>query len=257
METEKLLLAFGLTAIAGLATVIGALLTTSVKNRTAGFLSLSLGFSAGVMVYVSFFELIRESQIALAKTISDPNVLVIAFFLVGLGIAAVIDFFTHRIVHEEPRVGNNSPLLRAGIFTAVAIAVHNFPEGIATFMTASDNISLGIPLAAAIAIHNIPEGMCVSLPICYATGSRLEGIKYALVAGLAEPLGAILALLILYPFWNSYMMGVMLAAVAGIMVYVALDELLPNAKREGGWQKGLSGFVLGMIFMFLMTPLVR
>lgn len=257
MHIENAVLALALTAIAGISTVLGALIAGRARRGSSEYFSISLGFSAGVMVYLSFFELLVESRTELGRFFPGADWLVVSCFLAGLGIAAVIDFFTHRFVHEEAKPGKKQMLMRVGKFTAVAIAVHNFPEGMATFMTASGNLALGIPLALAVAIHNIPEGICVALPIIYATGKKSKGYAYAAVAGLAEPVGALLAATVLFSFWHEYMMGVIYAAVAGIMVYVALDELLPSARREGNWQKGLGGLVIGMMSMFLILPLIN
>ena len=257
MHIENAVLAFALTAFAGTSTIIGALIAGKARRGSAEYLSISLGFSAGVMVYLSFFELLVESRVELTRFFPGADWLVISCFLAGLGVAAVVDSFTHRFVHEEAKPGKKQMLMRTGTFTAIAIAAHNFPEGVATFMTASGDLALGVPLALAVAIHNVPEGICVALPIIYATGKKSKGYVYAAIAGLAEPVGAIIAATVLFSFWHDYMMGVIYAVVAGIMVYVALDELLPSARREGNWQKGLGGLVIGMMSMFLVLPLIN
>jgi len=277
-------LAFTLTVLAGLSTVIGAFLIFWVKNTRTRFLSFGLGLSAGVMIYLSFFELLRESNRLLNEVANNEyNWLVILMFLIGLAIAGIIDTITHNRMEacpsndckglfiENPIYGSchgykhhhaqehwaRQMLLKTGIFTAIVIALHNFPEGIITFTTASINPVFGISIAIAIAIHNIPEGFCVALPIYYATHSKKKSIFYALLAGLAEPLGAILVYLVLSPFINNFVLGIMLASVAGIMVYVAFDELLPTARKFGHGHTGLIGLVIGMIIMAFSLYLIH
>ncbi|MFA7654054.1 MAG: zinc transporter ZupT [Candidatus Magasanikbacteria bacterium] len=272
---NNIILAFVLTILAGLSTVLGAFLIFWVKTTCTKFLSFGLGLSAGVMIYLSFFELLKESNHLLTNGVNNGyNGLVIIMFLVGLTIAGIIDSFTHSRMEACPsskcenmdmptvmgnrwhghrhRHGQNlsqqQALLKTGIFTAIIITVHNFPEGIATFTTASVSLVFGLSIAIAIAIHNIPEGFCIALPIYYATNSKKKSILYALLAGLAEPLGALLTYLILFPYINNFTMGIMLAIVAGIMVYVSFDELLPTARRYGG-HMSLFGLVCGMALM--------
>ncbi len=271
---DNVALAFILTILAGLSTVIGAFLVFWVRTTCTKFLSFGLGFSAGVMIYLSFFELLKESNYLLAGSPKgNYSGLVVLMFLFGLAIAGVIDFFTHNRVEACPGLGcgktevtnlgnrwhghrhrhgqrfwSQQALLRTGIFTAVIIAIHNFPEGIVTFTTASVNMVFGVSIAIAIAIHNIPEGFCIALPIYYATKDKKKSILYALIAGLAEPFGALLTYFILLPFISNNVLGIMLAIVAGIMVYISFDELLPTARRYGG-HTGLFGLVCGMVLM--------
>ena len=281
---SNLFLAFSLTVLAGLSTVIGAFLIFWIKNPRAKFLSFGLGLSAGVMIYLSFFELLKESNHLLNESSQNEySWLVIMMFLAGLAIAGIVDTFTHNRMEscpsndceglfiENPIYGNchgyrhrhaqenwaQQMLLKTGVFTAIVIALHNFPEGIITFTTASINPIFGISVAIAIAIHNIPEGFCVALPIYYATHNKKKSILYALLAGLAEPVGAILTYLILWPFINNFVSGIMLASVAGIMVYVAFDELLPTARKLGHGHIGLSGLVAGMIIMAFSLYLIH
>lgn len=271
---SNILLAFILTILAGLSTIIGAFLIFWIKTNCTKFLSFGLGLSAGVMIYLSFFELLKESNHLLTDGSNNNwSGLVIIMFLVGLTITGIIDIFTHNRMEACPsleckktdvanlgnqwhghrhrhgqRFWSEQALLKTGIFTAIVIAIHNFPEGIATFTTASINMVFGVSIAIAIAIHNIPEGFCIALPIYYATKNRKKSILYALLAGLAEPVGALLTYLILLPFINNNVLGVMLAVVAGIMVYISFDELLPTARRYGG-HTSLFGLVCGMALM--------
>ena len=272
---NNIILAFVLTILAGLSTVVGAFMIFWVKTTCTKFLSFGLGLSAGVMIYLSFFELLKESNHLLTGGVNGGySGLVVIMFLIGLAIAGVIDAFTHNRLEVCPRsecknmgmpnaMGDQwhghrhrhgrrfsaeQALLKTGIFTAVIIAVHNFPEGIATFTASSVSLVFGLPIAIAIAIHNIPEGFCIALPIYYATNNKQKSIMYALLAGLAEPVGALLTYVILLPFINNNVLGVMLAIVAGIMVYISFDELLPTARRYGG-HMSLFGLVCGMVLM--------
>ena len=154
----------------------------------------------------------------------------------------------HQATHD-PEHRKKASLMRTGVFTALAIAIHNFPEGLATFITALNSPKLAIPIVVAIAIHNIPEGISVSVPIYYATGSRRKAFKYSFLSGLAEPLGALVGYLILMPFLNDTIQGVVNAAVAGIMVFISIDELLPSAQAYGEHHLSILGFVAGMLLM--------
>lgn len=226
------------------------------------FLSLSLGFSAGVMIYVSFVEILHKAREALASEFGETLsawYTALAFFG-GIFIIAVID----RLIpspenpHEIRKVEDVSiparkdqQLVRMGIFTALAIAIHNFPEGIATFMAGLSTPSIAIPIAVAIAIHNIPEGIAVSIPISYGTGNRRKAFLLSFLSGLAEPVGAILAYLILMPFLGAALFGFVFAGVAGIMVFISIDELLPTAREYGFHHHAVYGFLAGMAVMAL------
>ena len=142
-------------------------------------------------------------------------------------------------------------LYRMGLFTALAIATHNFPEGPATFVGALKDMKLGIAIAIAIAIHNIPEGVAVSIPIFYATGNRNKAFVYSFLSGLAEPVGALISYAILFSFFNDIVFGILFASVAGIMVFISLDELLPTAREYGQHHLAAYGLVVGMVVMAL------
>lgn len=247
-ETSQVLLAFALTLFAGLATGIGSLVAFVAKRTNTKFLSLSLGFSAGVMVYISFMELVPEA----GKVLNDLQ-LVLSFFG-GIGLIAIIDFLIpedenpHEI-HLAEDMEKNVRLKRMGIMIALSIAIHNFPEGVAAFMSGMNSLDVGIPIALAIAIHNIPEGIAVSVPIYHSTGSRRKAFWYSFLSGLAEPVGALVGILILFPFWSPLLEGVVLAGVSGIMVYISIDELLPGAERFGRHHLSILGFIGGMAVM--------
>ncbi|WP_102349007.1 zinc transporter ZupT [Bacillus sp. Marseille-P3661] len=261
--TENLLLAFGLTLMAGLATGIGSLLAFFTSTTNTKFLSLALGFSAGVMIYVSMIEIFVKAQTALVTALGQGlgHWMTVVGFFGGMILIALIDKFIPKQSnpHELKKVEdmkktdavNDPQLLKMGTFTALAIGIHNFPEGIATFTSALQDPSLGIAIAIAIAIHNIPEGVAVSVPIYFATGDKKKAFKLSFLSGLSEPIGAIVAFLILLPFLNDVMFGVIFAGVAGIMVFISLDELLPAAKKYDEAHMSIYGLIGGMAIMAL------
>ncbi|MEG2772312.1 MAG: zinc transporter ZupT [Alistipes sp.] len=248
-----------LTLGAGLATGIGSTIAFFAHRTNKRLLSFSLGLSGGVMMYVSFVELFQQSQIALVAEWGAKSGLLItvAAFFTGMLLIGIIDRMVPsaenpheaRGVEDMNRHPKHRKLMRMGMMTALAIAIHNFPEGIATFTTAVDNVSLGVAIAVAVAIHNIPEGIAVSIPIYFATGDRMKAFKLSLLSGLAEPVGAVLAWLILMPFMSGTLMGCVLAVVAGIMVFISIDELLPAAREYGEPHVALYGVVSGMAIM--------
>jgi zinc transporter, ZIP family len=260
---ENLLLAFGLTLMAGLATGIGSILAFFTSRTNTKFLSLALGFSAGVMIYVSMIEIFVKAQDALTGALDETlgNWLTVAGFFGGMVLIAVIDKFIPKQgnPHELKKVedmSKNAPeqdpaLLKMGMFTALAIGIHNFPEGIATFTSALQDPALGIAIAVAIAIHNVPEGIAVSVPIYFATGDKKKAFKLSFLSGLSEPIGALVAFLFLMPFLTDVMFGIIFAAVAGIMVFISLDELLPAAKKYDEAHMSIYGVIGGMLVMAL------
>lgn len=264
METNTVLIAFGLTLFAGLSTGIGSALAFFTKHTNTKFLSLALGFSAGVMIYVSFVEIFfKGKNILVAEEVFGQHmgtwITVLAFFG-GMALIAIIDKLVPNVdnPHEVRKVEEidasalkNKKLQRMGLLTALAIAIHNFPEGLATFTAALSDPSLGIAIAVAIAIHNIPEGIAVSVPVYFATKSRKKAFWLSFSSGLAEPVGAIAGYLILMPFIknSNTMMGIIFAAVAGIMVFISLDELLPAAEEYGEHHLSIYGLVAGMALM--------
>ena len=240
--------AFLLTAIAGFSTGIGSLIAFFTKSTNKQFLSISLGFSAGVMIYVSMIEIFPEANGILQKQLGDKLgtwATVLAFFG-GMLFIAIIDKLIpsednphefHNMAtpvpEKRPRPQRQQKLMRIGIKTALALAIHNFPEGLATFVSAMQDPRVAIPIVIAIAIHNIPEGIAVSVPIYQATGSRKLAFQYSFLSGLAEPIGALVGWFILMPVMNDIVYGVIFASVAGIMVFISLDELLPAAREYG------------------------
>ncbi|MBD3392509.1 MAG: zinc transporter ZupT [Chitinivibrionales bacterium] len=262
MGLRTLLFAFGLTAFAGLSTGVGSALAFFSKKTNTRFLSVALGFSAGVMLYVSFIEIFAKARGSLAETMSDSRAywLTTASFFAGIVLIALIDKLVPKFENPHEARGvedmklppaKNGALYRMGLFSALAIAIHNFPEGLATFTAALKEPALGLSIAVAIAIHNIPEGIAVSVPIFYATGNRRKAFVYSFASGLAEPVGAVIGYLILMPFFSDAAFGILFASVAGIMVYISLDELLPTAQKYGEHHLSISGLVAGMVVMAL------
>lgn len=262
--TENLLFAFGLTLMAGLATGIGSVLAFFTSHTNTKFLSLALGFSAGVMIYVSMVEIFVKAKDALVGSLGEVpgNWATVGGFFGGMMLIALIDKFIpkqgnpHEIKKVEDMNGNekavnDAALLKMGTFTALAIGIHNFPEGIATFTSALQDPGLGIAIAVAIAIHNIPEGIAVSVPVYFATKDKKKAFKLSFLSGLSEPIGALVAFLFLMPFLNEIMFGIIFAAVAGIMVFISLDELLPAAKKYDEAHISIYGLIGGMAMMAL------
>ena len=268
MEWSNVAIAFGLTLFAGLATGVGGAIAFFAKRTNTTFLSFSLGFSAGVMIYISFTELLDEAQHIINESYSShiSAWLTFIFFIAGFGFAALIDKLvpSHENPHEVrdleqmdvdcPKRGRK--LLRLGAFTAIAIAIHNFPEGIATFMAGISDVTVGVSIAIAIAIHNIPEGIAVSVPVYYATGSRKKAFTWAALSGLAEPVGAAGGYFILSLFNNPLVLGYVFALVAGIMIYISFDELLPAAHRYGKHHVAIYGLVSGIILIGVSLLLI-
>lgn len=259
-DFNTLLFAFALTMFAGLSTGIGSAIAFFAKQTNTKFLSVSLGFSAGVMIYVSFVEIIGKARDELVSElgIRGGNWITVAAFFGGVLFIALIDKLVPSVEnpHEikkiedmESKPQRNQKLMRMGIFTAMAIAIHNFPEGLATFTAALTDPSLGIAIAVAIAIHNIPEGIAVSVPVYYATGSKRKAFRLSFLSGLAEPIGALVGFLLLLPFMNPFIFGILFAGVAGIMVFISLDELLPSAQEYGEHHLSIYGLVAGMAVM--------
>ncbi len=258
---NQILFALSLTIFAGLSTGIGSLIGFLSKRFNPKFLSGALGFSAGVMIYVSLVEIFFKAKDSLTAVYGEKTgywVTIIGFFA-GIAIIAIIDRLIpsyenpHEIKNFSPEQDKDSVdsgrLMRMGLFSALAIAIHNFPEGLATFMSAMADPALGISIAVAIAIHNIPEGLAVSAPIYYATKSRKKAFIYSFLSGVSEPVGALLGYFLLRTVFNESMFGIIFSAVAGIMVYISLDELLPTAEEYGEHHIAIFGLIGGMAVM--------
>ena len=294
---HDVLIAFGLTLFAGMATGIGSAIAFTAQRTNYRFLSVATGFSAGVMLYVAFVEIFFKGVDALVKSYGEywGHWVNTASFFGGMLLIGLIDNLvpesenpheTHsereiRPLHDpeasfpdfstsasaaythEPGYHHHK-LMRMGLMTALAISIHNFPEGMATFLAALDDPSLGLAIALAIALHNIPEGISVSVPIFYATGNRKKAFFHSVMSGLAEPVGALVGYLgILYFFGGTdqavppQVMGVLFGGVAGIMVYISLDELLPTSRAYGKGHDSLFGLVAGMVVMACSLLLMK
>jgi ZIP family zinc transporter len=267
MIDQSVLFALGLTLFAGLSTGVGSLIGFLSKKFNPKFLSAALGFSAGVMIYVSLVEIFAKARDSLTAGFGPRQgywITVIAFFS-GIAVIALIDWLipSEENPHElknmaEPDKADNAKktkLMRMGLFSALAVGIHNFPEGLATFMSALADPALGISIAVAIAIHNIPEGLAVSAPIHYATGSRRKAFFWSFLSGLSEPVGALIGYFLLRSVFNEATFGAIFGAVAGIMIYISLDELLPTAEEYGEHHIAIFGLIAGMLVMAISLVL--
>lgn len=260
MPADNVIIAYIMVTIAGLATGIGSLLAFFAKKTNTNFLAISLGFSAGVMIYVSLIEIFPKAKESLIGVYGEGTgywVTTAAFFggilLIGIIDRLIPSFENPHEPHEakEECVKNRGDhkLMRMGMFSALAIGIHNFPEGLATFVAAVEDPTLGLAITVAIAIHNIPEGIAVSVPIYYATGSRKKALLYSFLSGVSEPVGALLGYFFLLHFFNDAIFGILFAGVGGIMVFISLDELLPTAEKYGKHHLCIYGLIAGMAVM--------
>lgn len=247
-------IALGLTAGAGLSTTLGSLFALVVKRPGPRFMGFTLGFSAGVMILVSFVALLQESIESIGFILAH-----LGFFLGMAGIFLIDVLVPHEyIAEDESREGPAiDRLKRTGLLVAFGIGIHNFPEGMATFAGALKDVNLGIAIAVAIAIHNIAEGLAVAAPVYAATGSRRKAFFWSFLSGVSEPAGAGLAALVLMPFLTPTVLAWVMAAVAGIMVAIALDELMPAAKSFGSAHMPILGVIVGMVVMAVSLWLLK
>ncbi|MFH1007892.1 MAG: zinc transporter ZupT [Candidatus Latescibacterota bacterium] len=243
-----------LTAGAGLATTIGSLIGLAVRKPGPRFMAFTMGFSAGVMVLVSFVELLQGSIGSIGFFSAHLG------FFVGMGSFFLLDLLIpHEYMGEIDHSGvpSKGGLMRTGLLVAFGVGIHNFPEGMATFAGALEDVRLGVAIAVAIAIHNIPEGLAISAPVYAATGSRKKAFLWSFLSGVSEPVGAGAAALFLLPFLTPTALGWVFAAVAGIMVAISLDELVPAAKSFGAEHAPIVGVISGMIVMALSLWMLR
>ena len=241
---------FMLALLAGLATGVGGLISIFFKDPKKWALHFTLGLSAGVMLYVSFVELLPEGIEELGFFWGN-----IAFFF-GVATIMAIDFLVPHEYICEKTCGKNRKLMKTGVFVAIGIAIHNIPEGLAVFASSLGDLNMGIPLAFAIALHNIPEGLAIAMPIYCATKSKLKAIMYSFAAGFAEPVGALLGALVLMPFLSSEVLSFTLAFVAGIMVFISFDELLPLCYKHKNSHLTVVAIIVGMMIMALSLYLL-
>jgi len=269
LDFEVFLIALALTTFAGLSTGIGGALACFTKKTNTKSLSIGLGFSAGVMIYISLVELLREAGVLIIDNLGKNlgSWITLTVFFSGMAITALIDWLIpsaenpheiHRIEEIKKhhfKLLQRKKLLRTGTFIAFALAIHNFPEGLATFVATMQDTKIGLPIALAIAIHNIPEGIAVAIPFYFATGSRKKAFFYSLLSGLTEPLGALLGFALFFWFLNGLACGILLATVAGIMIFISFDELLPTAREYGEHHLSLYGLIAGMATMAVSLQL--
>ncbi len=266
METSTILIALGLSLFAGLSTAIGGLIVCCAKKTSTKVMSFALGLSAGVMIYLSFVEMLNTAIIQLGEQFGQSKGYIYALlaFFGGILVTAVIDrlvplkqnphelrgvrHFNGCDENDVPRK-DHKHLVRLGLLMVIVIGLHNFPEGFATFTASLKDISIGISIAIAIAIHNIPEGISIAMPIYCGTKNRRKAFLYSLIAGLAEPAGALIGFLVLAPFMSDTVLSLVFSAVAGIMVFISVDELLPAAQKYGHHHLSIYGLMLGMLVM--------
>ena len=254
LSTQNVLVALGMTLIAGLCTGIGSLMAFFTRQTNTKLLSGALGLSAGVMIYVSFMELMPDAIESMERAAAPKLAMlyVLLSFFGGMGLIALIDMLVPEDENPHEYHGDSNggtKLRRTGMMLALTIGIHNFPEGVATFVSGLESIEIALPILVAVAIHNIPEGIAVSVPIYHSTGSRKKALWFSVASGLAEPVGALFALLFLLPVWTTAVNAVCMAAVAGVMVYIAFDELLPNSEVYGHHHYAIGGVVAGMVTM--------
>lgn len=254
---NQYVIAFILTLFAGLATVVGGSVSFFVKRSNLKMLATGLGFSAGVMIYMSLTEILKDSREYTTLYFGQNAALVtFAGFFAGIAIAALIDYFLpahfgDELIDKNPEniSEEDTKIKKAGLLTAIAISLHRFPEGLTMFLVASTNVKLGIPLAIAIAIHNLPEGIAIGLPMYHATGKKRYAMLFSAIAGISGPIGALIGFGIIKLFMPQMAIGILFAMVAGIMVYISLDTLLPTAREYGENHDVMAGILSGMFFI--------
>ncbi len=277
---ERIILGLLLSLIAGLSTSIGSFLAFFMKKPSPKFISFIMGFSAGVMILISFVELLQNSIHEIGLIFGDDIGLLLglSFFFLGMIIMFLIDILVsheyeyedsievlinnhgkskphlhhghrHRHGHHHSGQKKNNKLGKTSLFIIFGVFIHNFPEGMATFIGTLTQVELGILLAIAVALHNIPEGIAVAIPIYAYTQDKKKAFKWSFISGMSEPLGALLTWLVLFPFINDFVLNAMLGAVGGIMVYISLDELLPISRSLAKEHYSIIGIIMGMFIM--------
>ena len=239
------ILPFLLCLIAGLSTLLGSLFIF-IKGNKQNIIKCALAFASGVMLSVSIFDLIPESLTMFQSTTKNSIFFNITIFIT---IGLIIPLFVDKVLPNK--LDQNSKLYKLGIFTMIAIIIHNIPEGIATYISSETNLKLGIKVTIAIAMHNIPEGISIAMPVYYATKNKKKAIGLTFISGMSEPLGAFLAFLFLKPIINNTIMGALFAIIAGIMTYISIIELLPTALQYKEKKKTIISFLIGILFMYV------
>lgn len=269
---EQYIIALIMSTLAGLSTVLGGFVTFFIKENSLKFLSFGLGLSAGVMIFISLVDLYPESCEMIKNQMGENYLwLSIIFFALGVLTAVVIDYFipdhlqaqmfTKQLGANEKHIDSTDcaqnenavisigKIKKAGILTAIVVAIHNFPEGLATFFLTAQNVMLGLGIVIAISIHNIPEGMAISIPVYQATHSKRKAFLYSFLSGMAEPVGGVIGFAIIKTLFPNMCIGILFSLVAGIMTYISIDTLLPLSKDYDTGHYSISGVVLGLILM--------
>lgn len=261
--SKEALLSLGLTTIVGLSMGFGSLVSFFIDDTNKRFLALSLSFSAGIMIYVSFMAILPEGIELIESYMGHRGELIaLAAFFGGMLITAIVEKLVHKFGgdihshhhdhdHHSHEDHDDEHLSKLGLMSAIAIAIHNLPEGLAIFTAGLKDISVAIPIAAAVILHNIPLSIAISVPIYHSTGSKKKAFTYSLLVGLCQPLGAIIGYILLSQFFNDFVFGILFSIVAGIMIFVSLDELLPSSQRYEDHHISVYGAIAGMIVMAL------
>lgn len=263
--SKEALLSLGLTTLVGLSMGAGSLLSFFVKETNKRFLALSLSFSAGIMIYVSFMAILPEGMELIESYFGEHNKFIaLGGFFGGMLITAIVEKLVHKFGghihghddhddhdHEHHHHENGEHLSKLGLMSAIAIAIHNLPEGLAIFTAGLKDITVAIPIAAAVILHNIPLSIAISVPIYYSTGSKKKAFLYSFLVGLCQPLGAIIGYMVLSRFFNDLTFGILFSVVAGIMIFVSLDELLPSSQKYEDHHISVYGAIAGMMVMAL------
>lgn len=254
------LIAFILCSIAGFSTILGAFIVFFSKANNKKIITFALGFSSSVMITVSFTDLFPSTLTALSKyyNIAYSTIYSLIFMILGFLIALCIDKLIPDYNNNYVKGGKkDSTLYKLGLFSCLAIMVHNFPEGMATFISSYEDPSLGLYITLAIMLHNIPEGISIAVPIYSSTNSKLKAFKFTFISAIAEPLGAIITFLFLQPFISELLLGITFAVVCGIMIYIAFNELIPNAINSGFKNIYLLSIILGIVIMSLSHIIIH
>lgn len=258
---HAVMVAFAVCFAASMATILGSLSIVKADRSDARALAFGLAFAGGAMVYISFVEIFQKSFLAFREVFDEDDAYRISTlcFFAGMGFIVLLDHFIPN-PHPDPVTtpqNTTEKVARVGLMTTLAITAHNFPEGAATFFATLDDPVVGLSLAIAIAIHNIPEGISIAIPVYYATGSRLKALIAVTLSAIAEPIGALIAFVLLAPFLSPSVFGAVFGFIAGAMVFLALDELLPAAKRYAKGHETVYGMVMGMAIMAASLVLLR
>ncbi len=252
MFEAQALRALVLSVLAGMSTMLGAVIIFVAKGRSERLISVSLGFAAGIMISVSTMDLYPSALALFQKTYDARGsvLLGVGFLAMGIILALGLDHFVpHEAFDQQSGEAPHKDLFRVGFVSMMAIALHNFPEGIATFMAGYDDLALGISIAVAISLHNIPEGIAVAMPVYYATGDKRRALKYTMYSALAEPVGAVLAFLVLRPFITGPVLASVFAGISGIMIYISVEELIPSSRQYGHDRAALVATLVGFCLM--------